>query len=519
MKKFFKFSALFLVLTLFFTGCNSTKNEVYELVIMHTNDHHGAIETRSKLGGLNLRATYINSVRDSHKNVLLLDAGDINSGTAVSNMFKAEPDIRAYNMLKYDAVTFGNHEFDNDLALIEKQIDIADFPFLSANITRPDGSYLDKAYIVKNYKGFKVGVFGLTTLNTLISANPDPSLTFTDEVETAKKMVSLLRKKEKVDIVILLAHLGIIEQTPEQKSSIQVAEAVQGIDLIIDGHSHTQMDKPLIVNGTPIVSAWEGGKIVGTAYLTIQNKKITNMEWTPTQINTDSFESNSVMDELLKPYIDSATAELDKVVTQSTSEFNLGNRLSRYKEIALGDMVCDGIYWYVTKNFNQKVDFALINGGSVRASLPKGNITVRDITTVLPFDNVIFILSLKGSDVVKLFNFIGTIPQGAGSFPQVSKEVRYTVTYDKDGKNGAISDVTINGAPIDETRTYQFVTNDFLAGGSDGYDILNNSTVVLNTSCFLRDAIIEYIQHLPAPISPEMFEDGRIKVIGGVKTN
>ena len=184
----------------------------------------------------------------------------------------------------------------------------------------------------------------------------------------------------------------------------------------------------------------------------------------------------------------------------------------------LGDMVCDGIVWYAREKHNQKIDFAITNGGGIRAALPAGNVTMRDISTVLPFDNYLYVLTLKGSDVIKLFDFIGTVNQGAGAFPQVSKEVSFVATYDSSGKNGKVSDVKINGKPIDENDMYKILTNDYMAGGGDGYVIFKSSIDTFNTSCTLRDAIIEYFKVLPSPVDPNSFETGRITVKGGVKT-
>ncbi len=206
-------------------GCAGTpavKREAgksYSLTVLHTNDHHGTVLPNGGQGGLAERATYIAGVRAADANVLLLDAGDINTGSALSNMFKGEIDINAYNLMKYDAVAFGNHEFDNDLALIEKQIAQAEFPWISANVTRADGKYLDQAYIIKNYDGIRVGVFGLTTLRTLTIASPDKSLKFADEIATATAMVEKLRTKEKCDLVIAVAHLGLVEETAGQVTS------------------------------------------------------------------------------------------------------------------------------------------------------------------------------------------------------------------------------------------------------------------------------------------------------------
>ncbi|NLK45221.1 MAG: bifunctional metallophosphatase/5'-nucleotidase [Treponema sp.] len=499
-------------------GNSVANNDVYELVILHTNDHHGAIESKDGLGGLALRSHYVKEVRSQNENVLLLDAGDINTGTAISNMFKAEPDIKAYNIMKYDAVTLGNHEFDNGQDLLEKQIKMAEFAWLSANVTRSNGKYLDKAYIIKDFKGFRVGVFGLTTLRTLTTSSPDKSLNFADEIETAKTMVDYLKNEKKADIIILLGHLGDSEETKGHTTSIDIAKAVSGIDLIVDGHTHTNMKEPKIVNGTPIVSAWEWGKAVGTCNLKIQNGKIIGFNWVPVSIRTDTMLSDEKMTSFLKTYTDKAAAELDKVIGKTAAEFVFGNKLTRYKEMPLGDMVCDGIVWYAREKHNQKIDFAITNGGGIRAALPAGNVTMRDISTVLPFDNYLYVLTLKGSDVIKLFDFIGTVNQGAGAFPQVSKEVSFVATYDSSGKNGKVSDVKINGKPIDENAMYKILTNDYMAGGGDGYVIFKSSIDTFNTSCTLRDAIIEYFKVLPSPVDPNSFETGRITVKGGVKT-
>ncbi|MCQ2579699.1 MAG: metallophosphoesterase, partial [Treponemataceae bacterium] len=259
MKKFLLSFAAILASVLLVTGCASNVSSkaaddaIYELVVLHTNDHHGAVETKDNLGGLALRAQYVKEIRAQNQNVLLLDAGDINTGTALSNMFKAEPDIKAYNYMKYDAVALGNHEFDNDLDVLEKQIKMADFAWLSANVPRSNGKYLDKSYIIKDFKGFRVGIFGLTTRRTLTTSMPDESLEFADEIEAAKTMVDFLRNEKKADIVILLGHLGTVEETEGQETSVAVAKAVSGIDLIIDGHSHANLNEPKAVNGTPIV--------------------------------------------------------------------------------------------------------------------------------------------------------------------------------------------------------------------------------------------------------------------------
>lgn len=497
-------------------GCATVKAPVreagreYTLTVLHTNDHHGTVLAKDGAAGLAERMTFVRQVRADNQNVLLLDAGDINTGSALSNMFKAEPDIMGYNLIGYDAVAFGNHEFDSDLSVLQHQMDISQFSWVCANIKR-GGSYLGKPYIVKDYEGVRVGVIGLTTLRSLVIASPDESLTFIDEIAAASDMVKQLREKELCDIVIVLGHLGSEKEAEDQNTSLKLAENVPGIDLIVDGHSHTKFDEPLYVNGTPIVSANEWGKYVGEGRFTVVDGKVTSFEWQPVAITSEVFPPDSEMTALLQPYVDKANESLKQVVMRTGAEFEFGNRLSRYREIALGDLTCDAQVWYV-RSRGVKADFALTNGGNIRAALPAGDVTKENIMTVLPFENYIYVVSLSGQDVIDLFNFIASIPQGAGGFAQVSREVRYTITYDENG-SGTISDLTINGEAVDPSRTYRIVTNDYLAGGGDGYTALTRSTDTYNTSMQLSDIVIEYAQTLEQPVMPET--DGRITIVGG----
>lgn len=482
--------------------------KTYELVLLHTNDQHGTVLDKSGKGGLPSQATFVKQVRAENKNVLLISAGDINTGSALSNMFAAEPDIKAYGKIGYDAVTLGNHEFDTTMAKLLTQIKIADFPWISANVKKGKKT-LVKPYIVKDYEGFRVGVFGLTTRRTLTIASPDKSLTFDDEIETAKKMVKQLREKEKCDLVILSGHIGDIEEVEGHETSLMIAEKVPGIDVIVDGHSHSLFTEPKLVNGVPIVTANEHGKIVGEAKIKIADGKLTEFDWKPVEITTEAFPPDAEMMAFLKPYIDKANASLKEVVLKTTGEFEFGKKLTRYQEMASGDVLCDGMVWYLN-SIGVKPDFAVFNGGSIRTSLPKGDVTRENILTMLPFENYVYTVDLKGEDVVKLFDFIGSIRQGAGGWAQVSKEVKYTITYDAEG-NGKISDVTINGKEIDPSKTYKVACNDYMAGGGDGYP-LKVGTGVFNSSQLVSEVFINYVKTL-GTVTPTV--DNRITVVGG----
>ncbi|MDR1862969.1 MAG: 5'-nucleotidase C-terminal domain-containing protein [Treponema sp.] len=482
--------------------------KTYELTLLHTNDHHGAILPNGGRGGLAEVAAYIKAVKAVNSQVLLLDAGDFNTGSALSNMFAAEPDILGYNMMGYDVATFGNHEFDGTQAKLDKQIGQAKFPFVSSNIKTADGRFLGgNQYLIKKYDGFTVGIFGITTLRTKIIASPDKSLTFINEIDAARDAVNILRNREKVDIVIGITHIGDIKEAPDHVISPELAAAVPGIDIIVDGHSHSYMAKPVKVGNTYIVSANEWGKYVGHGRLSVQNGKLVSFDWAPVEIAPEP-----EVVKMLAPFIEEANKSLREVVGQAAETFVFGNRLTRYQETALGNMITDANVWYFKTVYNQSVDFAFHNGGNIRAELPQGDITQEKILTILPFENYLYIITLKGSEILELFDFIATIPQGAGGFPQFSKEVRYTI--DKTQGNGVIKDLTIGGAPVDPNRTYRFCTNDYILGGGDGYVVMKKAQDPFNTSLLLSYVVGEYIKAQGGVITPAL--DGRLQVIGGL---
>jgi len=484
-----------------------------ELVLLHTNDFHGALLANNERGGIAEVAAFVKIIRAANSNVLLVDAGDLNTGSALSNMFDAEPVILGYNMMRYDAVTFGNHEFDGTQEKLDAQIALAGFPFVSSNIMKKDGSFLGgNRYIVKQYGNFTVGIFGLTTLRTRTIASPDSSLVFINELEAARQVVEVLRNTEKVDIVIGLTHMGDVKETEDHITSIELAKAIEGIgiDIIIDGHSHTLFETPRRAGDTWVVSANEWGKYVGYGRLTIQNGKLAGFAWEAVPI----FERESDPDvaEMLSPYVELADATLKEVIGTAADTFVFGNRLTRYQETALGNMITDANVRYFRNVSKMQVDFAFHNGGNIRAELLKGPITQEQILTVLPFENYLYIVSMTGSQIIELFDYIATIPQGNGGFPQVSGDVRFTI--DKTNGNGVIKNLTIGGEPVDPGRIYRLCTNDYILGGGDGYVVMLNATDTFNTSLLLSYVVTEYIKAQGRTISP--VTDGRMTIIGGV---
>lgn len=522
-KRLLSLICILLLLSFCFTTMIAAETFSQELVILHTNDTHGhPLKFQDNMmndeGGMAARSTLIKQVRSVNSNVMLLDAGDFNTGRPESNFFKAEPDLKGMEYMGYDAVTLGNHEFDNSFDILKKQINSTKTPFLSANIKTKDGKYLNHPYIIKHFPGFKVAVFGLTTTEILQIANPDTlkNVVVEDEIAVAKRLVPELRKK--ADIVIALVHMGLYEDA--NQGSKKLAQSVPGIDLIIDGHTHTKLTKPVIVNNVPIVQDYQWGLYLGKVVLTITNKKVTGFTWESLPINVKTtitkpdgtkqtkFVTEEIMEDqellnILTPYAEKVNTELAKVIGEAEAVFP--NKDVRRQETALGDLICDATLWGVR---NLKVDFALQNGGGIRTDLPAGPITKGTIYAVSPFDNSLVVVTLKGNDVQALFDFIATIPQGKGGFPQVSDGVKFTINY----TTGKCENILINGQPIDPNKSYKIATNSFTASGGDGYVMFKNATHKYDTSLFMRDVIIDYIISQGGKLKPEV--KGRMLVIG-----
>jgi 5'-nucleotidase/UDP-sugar diphosphatase len=307
--------------------------------------------------------------------------------------------------------------------------------------------------------------------------------------------------------------MGDVKESPEHVTSAELAAAVNGIDIIVDAHSHTKYETPVKVGNTWIVSANEWGKFVGEGKLSVVNGTLAGFDWKPVEINSkerQTFAPDAEITALLAPFKDKADASLKEVVGEAAETFIFGNRLTRYQETALGNMICDANVWYFNNVFKQNIDFAFHNGGNMRAELRKGQLTREQILTVMPFENYLYIVSLTGREVLELFDFIASVPQGNGAFPQFSKDVRYTLNV----PNKTIQGLTIGGAPVDPGKIYRFCTNDFLLAGGDGYTVLTKAQNPFNTSLLLSYVVIEYINSQSGIITPST--DGRIKIIGGV---
>lgn len=499
------------------TACvgGQAKPQQAEFVILHFNDFHAQLEPdKDGQGGVAALATIVKQTRAANQHVLFLSAGDLNTGSMVSDKNDGMPDIEIFNLLKLDAIVIGNHEFDKAPAVLAKQIAAANYPYISANIKK-DGKPAFTPYIIKVVNGLKVGIFGITTSDTPVKAHPlkVAEYTFEDEIATAKAMVEQLRNVEKVDVVIGLFHVGIGTGAGPNPSN-KIAEAVSGIDLIIDGHSHTDMKEPVIVNGTPIVMAAYNSRVVGQAIISYNKGSVSLKEWKPIPLNLKkdgtligpAITPDAEVAAMVKKYADAIKAQYSVKIATTTAAFDLGDKLTRKQETALGNIVADSMI-FKARAVGIKADFAFTNGGGIRKSLPAGDVTRMNAYEVLPFGNTLAYFEMTGEQVLELFRNIGAIALGNGGFANVSKEVRFTL----DTINKVAKDITINGQPIDPAKKYIVITNDFLAVGGDGVYPVLKTIPFKDTFIDMLEGFVEYLQSLPQPLTPTT--DGRITII------
>jgi 5'-nucleotidase/UDP-sugar diphosphatase len=496
---------IFLVFTTF------TYGQQAEIRILHINDFHGFAEpyqplgSDELLGGIPYLAARVNELR-KEKPSLLLSAGDMIQGNNWANLFQGESVIEWMNEMRFDAMALGNHEFDFGQEVLKKRISESRFPILGANV---EGLGPLKPYVIKELNGVKVALIGIVTEDVPISTHPRnvAGLSFISPVETVEKYIRAL--KNKADVMVVLSHIGF----PADRV---LAEKVKGIDVIVGGHSHTKITKPVSLGKTLIVQAWEHGKALGVLDLIIKDGKIIGFEGHLEEIRPEKGKEEKATLAIMKKYKERVDAVLSERIGEA--EVDLDGENVRKRETNLGNFIAD------IMRHASGADVTLINGGGIRTSIKKGEVRVKDVYSVLPFDNYIVAIKLTGKQIREaLEHGVSAVEEGEGRFPQVSGLV---FKYSLSGKKGSrIKEISIAGRPIDLDREYTVATNDFLAVGGDGYKAFGEAiqssrdfsvvggmmkgekVVYSDSGRWLRDVVVEYIKERKG-IAPKM--EGRI---------
>ena len=476
-------------------------------VILHTNDVHGAIEGYAYITAL--KADY----EAKGAEVILVDAGDYSQGKTYVSVTKGADAVTMMNAAGYDVVTLGNHEFDYGYAQLKENMSKAKFKVVCADVFNEDGTPIfDASYTYTTKTGVKVGFFGMETPETQTKANPAliKGLTFATDDAFTKAAADQVAALKDADVVICLAHLGIDAESAPYRSTDLYA-AVKGIDFIIDGHSHTVMIKG--EKGEPIQSTGTKFANIGVIVIDDATKKIESNSLF--EIKEDTAKDAAVAAAAQK-IIDRIDKEYGAVFAKSKVELNgakapNGNRDG---ETNNGDLITDAMLWKVMQNkegltVNEDHVVAITNGGGIRAAIKVGDVTKKDIKTVLPFGNTIEVIYVTGTELLEALEASTfCVPESIGGFPQVSG-ISYTIStgavYDANAETypastyygpKSINRVTINsinGKEFKADDTYAVVTNDFSAAGGDTYYAFKAATAKFDTGIPLDEAVMEYV--------------------------
>ena len=487
------------------TAADAKAEMAGKTVILHTNDVHGAVEGYAYIA--QLKADY----EAKGAEVILVDAGDFSQGTTYVSSTKGADAVTMMNAAGYDVVTLGNHEFDYGYAQLKENMSKAKFKVVCADVFNEDGTPIfDANYTYTTKSGVKVGFFGMETPETQTKANPAliKGLTFATGDAFTKAAADQVAALKDADVVICLAHLGVDAESAPYRSTDLYA-AVKGIDFVVDGHSHTVMTKG--EKGEPIQSTGTAFANIGVIVIDDASKKIESNSLY--EIKEDTAKDATVAT-AAKTIVDRVDKEYGVVFAKSEVTLNgakapNGNRDS---ETNNGDLITDAMLWKVMQNKEGlTVDadhvVAITNGGGIRAAIKPGDVTKKDINTVLPFGNTVAVIYVTGAELLEALE-ASTYSLPVGGFPQVAG-INFTlstaVAYDANAETYPASTYygpksinrvvinSINGKEFKADDTYAVVTNNFVAGGGDTYYAFAAASAQFDTGIPLDEAVMEYV--------------------------
>ena len=504
-----------------------------QLVILHTNDSHGRIKEDGTSMGMSAVKYLADRYENAGASVLILDAGDTLHGLPIVTASRGESAVNVMNAVGYSAMAPGNHDFNYGYEHILELEEEMNFPVLAANVTyEADGSLVFGDHIVITCGEYTIGVFGMATPETVTKTNPNNvvGLDFNEDNLAGIAQAQCDELKELgCDIIICLAHLGDdVSSTPYR--STDVLEQVTDIDLWIDGHSHSVLNddgEAHLVNGTLVASTGEYTKNIGVVTYDgaefdaglVHYADLCNTYEQDGEIITEFYGYDPEITALVQNYYDEMMEFYSEVVGHTDVLLNGTREFVRTQETNLGDLAADAILAAAPN-----ADFALTNGGGIRANIEIGDITRYDLFTVFPFGNMVATVELTGAQIVYILEAATHACPGIdGAFPQVSGitfEIHTYIEYEGEYANptnpgSRIQNVCINGEPIDLDATYVMATNDFLAAGGDTYAILaenyENSGILIGIN--LEDALINYIQNIDDNCAGYAEPAGRIVIV------
>ena len=482
-----------------------------ELMIFHTNDMHSRVSNIDENGqtiGLAEMNAAVKAVKLKNPDTLWLDAGDTFHGMPRINISRGDNMVLLLNETELDALSPGNHDYNygtNHLKALSKRLKAT---ILSANTVKKGTSKtIFKPYkIYKLANKIKVGVFGLTTPETAYKVNPKntESIDFLNPVEQAQQMVKEL--KGKCDVVVAVMHMGVDKSS--EYTSERIAREAAGIDVIIDGHSHTELPEGMEVGNTLIAQTGAHGKQLGCVQVKIENHKIVSKE-ANLLYKEDVKNLAPIPDMAVKNALKDIETRneklLSEVVAHTDRELSGDRLLVRRYESELGNLTADAFRWHTG------ADIAVVHGGDIRTNLPAGDVTRGDIMAIFPFSNIIQVAEVNGKTVRDMLEHsVFGFPATFGGFLTPSG---VTFSFDPTKPIGhRVSDILVGGKPLDDNKTYTLATTDFLLVGGDDYNMLNGQKIIANyDSC--EEIFADYLNQ----VGMDGIEVGRIKLLKEVE--
>ncbi len=504
-----------------------------DIVILHTNDVHGAIAGYAKVAAL--KDAY--EARGAY--VLLMDAGDFIQGDPTVSTSEGATAVELMNLAGYDVVSLGNHEFDYGYQNLKDLEADADFAIVDANVLYNGRVAFEDNLVFTAPDGTKIGVFGLDTPETATKAHPAKiqGVTFLageDLYDCAQEQVDALTA-EGCEYIICLGHLGIDDESAGNRS-IDLLENVDGIDVFIDGHSHsTRADLLDATDGTGMVGntmvTSTGTKLESIGVVTIDAEGVITTSTTPVaDLTAEDADVAARATAIQKEIDDEYGTVFAKTEVALNGEREPGNRT---EETNLGDLITDALVWGAERE-GTEVDAAVTNGGGIRASIAAGDITKKDINTVLPFGNTLSIVQVTGAELLEALEASTyCTPTSIGGFPQVSG-IEFTVDTTKAYDQGElypgstyygpksiqrVTIETVGGEPFDANATYTIATNDFMAAGGDTYYAFAAASVNYDLGIAMDEVVMDYItEELKGTVTAGAYGEpaGRITVDQGL---